>query len=336
MPAEEATNFRERRRKKAKIQISFEGGPDRLAVIQIRGGSSRKGPKKSFDVQLEYLQSFQAVALDRFYLLNLLDDPHHFEMLFSYRLLSELDLFPCFYHVVRLFMNDEDEGLYLLVERPKDAIRRVWPDVVMIARPRLGEVDVVYARPRSEPLQLIHQLDNIQAEMREKGDVEALANVIDLEGYLTWLAFNSLVENGDSRNEFHYFELTPNVDGRSRLKIAAWDYDNLQAPPVRPNEVLNDPLLYACEMPLDQWVQSEPSLYSRYKRVLRRLLTEILTAEKLRSSLNEVRAELDDIDIAYSNRVQTHDQMRRHQEMNRFEERLLRRRQSLLEGLERE
>jgi len=100
---------------------------------------------------------------------------------------------------------------------------------------------------------------------------------------------HSLTENGDSRNEFYVYEERVEDADWSRIGFVAWDYDDLQRPPTRAAEVLQDPLLYGCEMDLDFVIRRDAQLYSRYKGVLRTLLEELLTEEKLIAALQDVR-----------------------------------------------
>ncbi len=153
---------------------------------------------------------------------------------------------------------------------------------------------------------------------------------MNLDHYLRWLAFNSLSENGDSRNELYLFEERAEDAEWGRLDLVAWDYDDVQERPTRPSEALRDPLLYACEMDLDFVIGRDAQLYSRYKRVLRTLLEELLTEEKLIATLQDVRETVQRIDSGLPREAQMTARNDRTRRMRVFQERLLSRRRTLL------
>ena len=141
---------------------------------------------------------------------------------------------------------------------------------------------------------------------------------------------HSLTENGDSRNEFYVYEERVEDADWSRIGFVAWDYDDLQRPPTRAAEVLQDPLLYGCEMDLDFVIRRDAQLYSRYKGVLRTLLEELLTEEKLIAALQDVRETVQRIDSGRPREAQMAARNDRTRRMHAFQERLLSRRRTLL------
>jgi len=157
---------------------------------------------------------------------------------------------------------------------------------------------------------------------------------MDLDRYFTWLAFNSLVENADSRNEFFLCE--ERADGAlwGRLNLVAWDYDDVQQSPTRPAEILEDPLLYACKMHLDFVIAKDEWLYERYKDELRRLLREVMRERKLAVTLEDVLKTINRIGSGFPTDVQRTARLQREGAMATFQARLLARRQALLQLLD--
>ncbi len=141
---------------------------------------------------------------------------------------------------------------------------------------------------------------------------------------------HSLTENGDSRNEFYVYEERVEDADWSRIGFVAWDYDDLQRPPTRAAEVLQDPLLYACEMELDFIIRRDERLYSRYRDILRNLLENVSTEQRLVATLQDVRETVQRIDSGLPREAQIAARNDRTRRMHAFQERLLSRRRTLL------
>ena len=272
-------------------------------------------------------QRFSEIKLGKFLLLNMLFDPSAFEMYVSYRLLAELGLFPSYFQYASVFINGIPQGLYLLVERPEDAIRRNSSTVVSVIRPngRRARVkySVKYSIPQSDPLRLVHSIRRATRKKSGKGLEDELNRKLNLDQYLLWLAFNSLFENGDSRNELYLFEERAADVEWGRLGMVAWDFDDVQEEPIRRAETLRDPLLYGCEMDLDFVISRDLQLYSRYKHVLRNLLEELLTEEKLIAELQNVEETVLGIDSGLPQETQIAAGNDRTRRMLDFQQRLL-------------
>ena len=313
MAEQDRVAFREEWDHSAEASFAFDGNPTGRGSLRVRGKSSRRTERKSFTVELVRPQRFGPVRLKRFLLLNLLFDPGGFEMYTCFSILEELGLFVSHFQHVSLWINGDSEGLYLLVERSDDALERAVPDLQGVYRPRRAGVDIEYGVPRPNPHTLVNEFVTL-AFKEQSFEAQAMdaERLMDLEQYFRWLAFNALFENGDSRHELFYYE----VDGQ--LSLVAWDYDDVQAPPIRPAEAASDPLLYAAEMSFDFLVRDNPVLYRRYRATMARFLDELGEVELARR-LRETRELLDGIDPT----------VERAADMAAFEERLLARHREL-------
>jgi hypothetical protein len=234
-------------------------------------------------------------------------------------------------------VNGTPLGPYLLIERPENAIRRLFPDVrLIVRRGRPGEP--VYRelfRPLPGPA-ASHHLRLVRAleELRGEELTAELRRLIDLDAYLRWLAFNSFVRNADSVDEVFLFQVP--VPGRPHglLRVMGWDYDDLRARrPAHPDRVLRDPLLFGAEDELDRAVQDDPVLYRRFEQIYRRMLEENLTPEHLSEVLARVERELAPVDLGWPAGRQKHFRARRARAIRDFELWLLERRAALLDFL---
>jgi hypothetical protein len=226
--------------------------------------------------------------------MNMLFDPHHVNMELCYRLLAEMNLFYSNTQFVALHINGAPQGVYLLVEPHKDAIRRTFHGVMGIYRRRTNGFSTKYEKGQSIDRWHLNQLERVIRHTKGPELPGALNEIINLDAYLTWLAFNSILQNADSVDELFYIVVANDRYPQGRIEFMAWDYDDISKPmPSHPKRVYEDPLMFACENELDRLIQQSPMLYKRYKRILSHLINEILTPYKIRASLDSVRNDVD-------------------------------------------
>jgi hypothetical protein len=322
-------------RKKEEVSLAFGAGPSRSALITTHGWSTEDTERKSFAVRLFKRQSLtDDVEVRKFLLINMLYDKGSFCMETCYRWLGELDLFPCYHQYVNVFINGEPQGLYLLVERPEDAIRRSRPDVVSILRRRWMEVpELKFAGPQANPFAAYRRIVHIDPRLHGRALAGAYASDLDLDQYLRWLAFNSLVRNGDYLDEVFFYQEHDSLGRPEPLRLVAWDYDDVFHPPGH-KRAFSDSLLYSCEADIDSRIQSDPVLRARYAASLRQLLTAQLTEEHLVATLADIRRTVNGFDTGESAAVQTANRDERDAAMAVFQRQLLERRRVLLRRLD--
>jgi len=316
------------------VGVAIEEGPEFAAIIHVRGGSSTHADKKSFAVNLITSQRFtDEFKARKFFLINLLRDPFGFKFRFSYELLRELGVFYCYNQFAVVAINDEPQGLYLLVERPVDAIRGSFGEVASVYRQRRGwKIEEKYLAPGKAHREIFLQLRNVCEMPVDENQVGQLEKLIDLEQYHTWMAFNSLVQNADTLGELFWFEqrAANRQQDIGRLRIMAWDYDDLQRPPAHLKYTMVAPLIWAAENEVDQLTIKNPALYARYKTALVRLLQEKLTESHLRETMDRIHAVLDGIDTGFPPSQQAEERTKRAVEIDAFLTRLINRRLELL------
>lgn len=317
-----------------------------LGTYKIRGTSSNKIAYRSnhpdhlcYAITLfEPIEFAPGIKLKKFYLMNMISDRHYYEMRFSYNVLQALGLFPSYSQFVAMKINGTVQGLYLLIERPKDAIRRTSGDVSGIYRRRSIREDKRYARfktvlekPRMIEKQHIKKLYEIAREKQGSELIEGLEAVMNLEAYLTWLAFNSLVRNSDVQDEVFFYVAKSEKHPDGRVELMAWDYDDIMVDEAaHPDFAFKDPLLFACEAELDHLIKKEPVLYNRFKKVMRALFTRQLTEQRLRTAIEQVREEVNGIDTGLPPEKQREMKAERNKLMDEFETKLFARRKELL------
>jgi spore coat protein CotH len=205
--------------------------------------------------------------------------------------------------------------------------------VVSVFRKRRGRgnFEAKYIEPGSEAWVILDQLQRVHDIENHETQAQRYDELFDLDSYMKWLAFNSLVQNADSDDELFLYELREDMEEMGQLKIMAWDYDDLQMDPAHPQYVHEDPLMWAAESQFAVQIIRNPVLYTRYKQVMKQLLTEHLTETHLSQSLAQVKQVLDSIDTGLALLQQTQTRNKRDMLMQQFEVRLLQRRAQLME-----
>ncbi len=259
-------------------------------------------------------------------------DKGMFRMYFSYTLLKQLDLFPCFFEYAAVFVNGDPQGLYLMIERPVDAIRRINPDAVSISR---GGVlwDIKYQGTQPDALALLRRFEAAHTIRDNKARQNEYEKILDLDLYLQWLAFNSMVRNSDSQKEYYGYETRLQKNAYGILKLMAWDYDGIMAPPAHPEKHLNDELLYACADPIDYFIKENKILYDRYKSILNNLLNNQMPLNHLLASIEKIHKKLDSIDTGFSISTQEMQKFERQRTIKTFKKELTDRHERLIESL---
>lgn len=315
-------------RSREEIFVAFGDGVPRTAVASVHGWSTQSTSRKSFGVRLFKDQHMQDDCdLRRFFLINMLYDKGMFRMRYSYRLLAGLGLFPSYHDYVPVYVNGMPQGIYLLVERPEDAVRRTHPEAISVIRRRWHETpEVKYAAPQSDPGALYRRLLHAHETLQGEALGEEIDRCLDLDQYMLWLAFNSLVRNGDSLDEV-FFYAVPSAAG-FRFEIAAWDYDDIMKPAAH-RAALQDSLLYAAESVLDAAIQATPALYARYRETLRRVLYDLLPEDRLLAELDSVRREVEAVDTGLPPERVEHDREQRREHVQRFAAELVARHREL-------
>ncbi len=121
---------------------------------------------------------------------------------------------------------------------------------------------------------------------------KVLSEILNLEMYMKWLAFNFLVKNGDYTDEV-YFYIDP---GSNRYNIIPWDFDDIFSSV--PHEgydhidpVIIDKYIFSSEDPLDVKIVEDEYLYSIYLDQFHNILTT-LSPEKIKEELEIIFSEL--------------------------------------------
>jgi spore coat protein H len=291
------------------VKLSFDNvraviNGDTLSSSEIgtRGGSTLLFTRKSYSFNLKSEASFihgeQKEKFRRFNALSLSMDRNYRSNRLAYEMMTRIGLFGLFYSFGEMRINQECEGICMIIERPDDwALNKINSPFIM----RRGYEETV------DKMEFSKKADKKEGEIysgyfkliykslkKYKGEelYNKLTQWIDLDNYMKWLAFNYLVRNGDYTDEVFFY-----IDPETKVfKIIPWDYDDLFLP--APHEgmqqsrkVLGDKLLFSSEDKLDIIIAQDPFLYKKYLEQLLKVLDQI-SDDSLREVFENTYAEL--------------------------------------------
>ncbi|MBT9556966.1 MAG: CotH kinase family protein [Myxococcales bacterium] len=273
------------------------------AKLHLHGQTSLECPRKSYTLDLdgpEPRRLFPGGHGDKLYLLSLCMDDGYYRLSFSDRAMGDLGVFPLGFHYVRLRMDGQDLGLYLAVEQVTSALRTKQLAVSTVIRRRYD--------PDDKPEEVNHPNDPVEqadalaryhmlAELAQTGAPSGLGAALDermdLDGYLSWLAYNALFQNGDYADEA-YFYASPELDGTWYFRLLGWDAEDLMAGCHHGGvNALPDPngLMFCVEAKIDDMLVRSPEVYARYVAALELVIAHF-TPEVVLGHLEEAKTEM--------------------------------------------
>lgn len=286
------------KRKPVDIVVRFADRSPQPAVLTLRGGGSLEMEgKPNFRLRLTRKEAFSdEVELKTFFLMNMRFDRAQYQLAWAYRMLRDLDMFYAHTQYMRVTVNDEPLGMFMLIERPAAGIRRVFPGTVAVYRRKRPNV---YEQVWSDSVPGIHRslakLRSLNREEQVADPLETYGRVIDIEAYMRWMAVNSILQNFDYLDEPYFFEVRTDRERSNPLRLMAWDLDDI-AYEVQKTGHLEDPHFYSALDRLDFAIHRNAELFARYKAILAQMLVE-LPIERIERYMNEAlefRLTLDD------------------------------------------
>lgn len=259
----------------SKVQMHFNGQKIPVKSIKIRGKTTLYFPKKSFTLKLkDHLNIERAgdtVSQKDYYLLSLTMDQNYIVNHLAYSLLKTLNIFNLTFHYCEVLINGETQGIYMIMERPRDYAFETLKSPVLIRRGydnKIDEInlnDKVYNGNSKYFQKKFDHLYSLGHKYSGARLYDSLNCCIDLDQYMRWLGFNFLVKNGDYTDElFLYYDTS-----RHRFGIIPWDYDDLfmQYPHegrVARSAVKGGQFIFSSEDRLDQTIIGDKYLYKKY------------------------------------------------------------------------
>ncbi len=274
--------------------------------IHSRGNNSLTFEHKSLSVELEKAVTVSGngkkVKLKKFDLMNLVMDKNLWHNRWAFMNMAKVGIFPLFNTYCTVWINDQPQGIYLLVEKPRHYTAGDAKSPYMIRRGPEHNIEGEYidtdvkddAKKYKKQFQALY--DDISKFKGEELHKKLNASLY-LEHYFNWMAFNYLIMNGDYMDEL-YLYILPKT---GQFDVIPWDYDDILRP--APHEgirarnavqSLKNKLVFSSEDPLDRAIGSDDYVYKMYEEEFRKLL-KTLPAESLQATATQVMAELESL-----------------------------------------
>lgn len=269
--------------------------------IHTRGQTTLKFRRKSFSLSFDrkviIYKNKESKEFQNIYALNLVLDKNYVNNRLAFALLVKIGFPDLYYSYGEVRINNQSEGIYLFIERPQDwAFNEGTP--FMIRRGDQHDLTKVITKKKLNPVEtqlFTNKCENLYAYLDQYTGEElykVLSEILNLEMYMKWLAFNFLVKNGDYTDEV-YFYIDP---GSNRYNIIPWDFDDIFSS--APHEgydhidpVIIDKYIFSSEDPLDVKIVEDEYLYSIYLDQFHNILTT-LSPEKIKEELEIIFSEL--------------------------------------------
>ncbi len=293
-----------------------------LKEIRIRGKTALRFQRKSFAVFLNepivvidrYGKSTK--ELRRFKLLALVTDYTYIENRIAFGILQEAGVMPLFFKFVLIRINDESQGVYLLLEDPEQYYKENGSEYILRRgyNHNIDDFDYspsLYLKPVEEYLSRFNEIYNLLPQIEGQQLYDEIAARLDIESYFRKIGIDYLIKNGDYTDEIYLF--TQVEQDTTRFHIIPWDYDDIFSK--SPHEVgvswgmgtifgkryygtsqdiydeIGDKLIFSIEDDLDYTIARDPYLYNRYKKVFLSLL-EIVDKDLIERVFRETSEEL--------------------------------------------
>ena len=289
-----------------KPQLTINGDTAAVKEINSRGNNSLTFKHKSLSIDLENSFSIKVGGeknkIKKFDLLNLVMDKNLWHNRWAFLNMSRFDIFSLFNVYCTLWINDQPQGIYLLVEKPHHYSEVKAKSPYMIRRGVDHKINGEYidTPSKSEGKKYRSQYFKLYEDIgKYKGEelYHQLKTKMNVDHYFDWLAFNYLIMNGDYEDEL-YLYIRPES---GLFDIIPWDFDDILrrtphegAQARNENAALKNKLIFSGEDPLDRAIAADDFVYNQYLVRFKKLLTD-LSVESLEKVTSQVKEELQSI-----------------------------------------
>ena len=278
---------------------------DSLSVneIELRGKGSMGFIRKSLSVKLDtkiaVTKNGVIHKFKKFNLISLSMDKNYFRNKVAFDLMSQLGLFNLFYTYAEVIINDQTQGIYLMVQKPKNYAFKKENANFMLRRDYKNRIKKTYIAGKDTTINLRYEkaFSSIYNEIVLKEGpsfYEELSEVLDVEQYFTWMAFNYLIGNRDYTDEVFFY----NKAGGDSVKfgIIPWDYDDIFMDSPHEGSLVRylyfgNKLAFSSEDVLDFRLISDEYTYIKYLQTLIDVV-EIISVPKIKEVLESAYQEL--------------------------------------------
>jgi len=262
---------------------------DSLSVknIELRGKSSIRFKRKSFSITLneKIAVTINGVihTFKKFNLISLSMDQHYYRNKVAFDLMSRLELFNLYYTFVEVIINGKTQGIYLMLQKPKNYAYKNENANFMLRRDYLHKIKKTYCRENDTTFKSKYEeaFSSIYNEIMQKDGqefYEELSDVLDVEQYFSWMAFNFLIGNKDYTDEVFFFNKASGDN--VKFGIIPWDYDDIFFDNPHEGYVIRllsygEKLAFSSEDALDYKLINDDYTYAKYLQTLSNVIEKI-------------------------------------------------------------
>lgn len=208
-------------------------------------------------------------------------------------LMNKIGIFPLKNQYTELVLNGRTQGVYLMIQKPDDYCQ-LMNSKLLLRREDGNKLTVDFAREidARKKTKQIKKARTLPKYLSGKELSDSLSQIINLEAYRKWLAFNYLIMNGDYYDEL-FFLLNPETN---KFDVIPWDYDDVFVSEPhegmeKRNKAFGDRLLFSSEADFDRAIALDDYLYHEYLNDLNEILL-VLSPEVLKNTFEQVHREL--------------------------------------------
>ena len=272
--------------------------------INIRGRGSIHCDRKSFSVNFPGDKTFPALphsVSNKYLLISMCLDESYIRTTTVLNIWKKQGLLPLEFKMTELFINDKTQGIYLLIEKPVDALARKFHDIQFIFRRHFNNTiegyDLKYATIDRDLAHgdLLHAFLNIE-ELDTKALAEKLAKTIDLEQFITHLAIAAILKNGDYIDELFLIQKKSQTHRGYHYSFMSWDpEDTFDTCHYNGQYAYKDPwdIAYCVESKLGKLILKNPLLYKKFIAKIEKLINQTLSIDNFSIHLNQTVQSLD-------------------------------------------
>lgn len=267
----------------------WDDAPAGAAMAHLRGQSSLWCNRRNYTLDLATdtpRHLMPGSATDEFYLLSMCLDDRYVRAFTAYQLYAQQGVFPLEFRFVELRINGQTRGVYLLIEKAKEALVDDNARVRAVIR-RGFTPDFTFADVKYTSSTVPEAMNGYASLLSQLGipSGEALSSTLDdrmdSRAYLTLLATNSLLQNGDYVDE-HWLTSTEHLRADGTIgdwyTSMGWDPDDIfSGCHYGGGFAYPDPyeLAYCAEAEIDDIILQDPVTYARYVDMLESLSNEL-------------------------------------------------------------
>lgn len=223
--------------------IIVNGNKLNNVAIRTKGNSSltrvaedSESNRYSFKIKMDEYQDQSLYGLEKLNLNNCYTDPSYMREYISYRLMEEMDLPTPANAYMKVYINDEEWGLYLAVENIEESFIRTnfetidgdlyKPESLNYKVEDLNNfnIDDIKEKLNLKTNEYTSDYDHIEEFIKAINTNQNLEEYMDIDEFIRYFVVNTALVNLDSYqgNLLHNYYL---YEENGKFKIIPWDYD---------------------------------------------------------------------------------------------------------------